>query len=349
MSRIHVMKSVTYIFGRRRMEKIKAGIFGFGRMAENHHMKLMNESGLYDIAGVCDITESRRTSAGKLGLKTTESLEEMLSWDIELVVISTHSSAHHEAALKVAAAGKHMLVEKPMCVTVKEAEEMVKAAEEAGVCMMVYHNRHNDADIIRVRGAVAEGLAGEIVSIENRTMGSRPALGFGIPDYNPNWRVTASDGGGTLMDFGPHWVEQVLSLMGHHKVVSVFADIRHVKWGDADDLFDIMMVFDNGVRARAAKSDISFWSPSFKLVVIGTEATICARGSGCEESIVKGPDFETVRKEQIDIPSLHVNLAKHLRGEEELMISPGHALRVMKVLGAARESAQSASSISTEI
>ena len=51
-----------------------------------------------------------------------------------------------------------------------------------------------------------------------------------------------------------------IDLMSGHKVVSVFADVRHTKWGDSDDLFDIVMVFDNGVRARAAKADISFYS-----------------------------------------------------------------------------------------
>ncbi len=87
-------------------------------------------------------------------------------------------------------------------------------------------------------------------------------MGFGIADYDRQWRVTAGAGGGTLLDFGPHWGEQVI------------------------DLFDIVMVFDNGVRARSAKADISHYALPYKWIVLGTEATlVCGRGGAGEVTI----------------------------------------------------------------
>ncbi|MCY3868415.1 MAG: Gfo/Idh/MocA family oxidoreductase, partial [Gemmatimonadetes bacterium] len=246
-------------------------------------------------------------------------------------------------------AKKHMLIEKPMSLTGPEAEEMVQAARDNGVVLTMHHNRHYDRDYCLVKHAVLDGAVGEIVSLENRTMGARPAVGFGVPDYNQQWRVTAAAGGGTLLDFGPHWVEQIIDLMSGHKVVSVFADVRHTKWGDSDDLFDIVMVFDNGVRARAAKADISFYSLPYKWVVLGTEATlVCERGGGGEVTVY-GEDSEEVRTDAVPRENLHANIARHLREGEELIITAEHGLRVMQVLHAARESGASGKSVDVEI
>ena len=72
--------------------------------------------------------------------------------------------------------------------------------------------------------------------------------------WDPSAEYWKAGGGGTMWDFGPHWVDQVLDLVPG-KVVGVFAQIRHVKWGDADDHFRIEMVFDNGTRAAAGKTE----------------------------------------------------------------------------------------------
>ena len=330
------------------MKKIKAGIIGFGRVAGNH-LRIMRETGVYEVVGVCDITASRRDAAMGEGLRATDDLDAFLTWDIELVLIATHSVAHYADALKVAAAKKHMLIEKPMALTGPQAEEMVQAAKDNGVMLTLHHNRHFDRDYCLVKRAVLDGAVGEVVAIENRTLGARPAVGFGIADYDQQWRVTAAAGGGTLLDFGPHWVEQVIDLMAGHRIVSVFADVRHTKWGDADDLFDIVMVFDNGVRARAAKADISHYALPYKWIVLGTEATlVCGRG-GAGEVTIYSENGRDVRTEAVPRENLHMNIARHLREGEALIITAEHGLRVMQVLHAARISGASGKSVDVAI
>ena len=303
------------------MEPIKTGIIGFGRVAGTH-LK---------------------------GLSATDRLDVFLEADLELVLITTHSSAHHADALRVAAAKKHMIVEKPMALTGAEAAEMVDAAKINGVSLCVNHNRHYDIDYCRIKSAVLDGLIGEVVSIENRTLGARPAVGYGVVDYDQSWRITAAAGGGTLLDFGPHWVEQIVDLMSGHKIVQVFADVRHVKWGDADDLFDITMIFDNGVHARAAKADLSYYTPPYKWLVLGTDATLVGTRGGDREAIIKGEEYETKRTKGVERENLHVNIAEHIRKGADLIISPEHALRVMQVLEAARQSAAAGKSVDVEI
>lgn len=76
------------------MTPVRAGIIGFGRMAERNHLPRMQECGLYDVVGVYDITASRRALAEEQGARATDSFDEFLSWDTELALITTHT-AHH--------------------------------------------------------------------------------------------------------------------------------------------------------------------------------------------------------------------------------------------------------------
>lgn len=331
------------------MEKIKTGIIGFGRVATNHLTKL-RETGLFDLVGVCDITESRRKAAEIEGLKATSDLGEFLCWDLEFVLITTHSSAHYTYALKVAAAKKHMLIEKPMALDRYEAEEMVQAAKDNDIMLTINHSRRFDKDYRNVKHAISCGVIGDIVSIENRTMGSQPAIEYGVPDYNQRWRVTAATGGGSLLDFGPHWVEQILDLIPHQKIVSVFADVRNIKWGDSDDLFDITMVLENGIRARAAKADISYYPLPYKWIILGNEATlVCPSNPKGKVRIFKEGDSQQVWTKAMESKNLYENISNHLHRGEKLIFTPEHSLRVMKVLHAARESGNSGKSIDVNI
>lgn len=327
--------------------KIKAGIVGFGRMAEGCHLAAMRESGLYDVVGVCDVTESRRTHAAGLDLKATDNLDEFLDWDIEVAVIATHSSAHLEPAVRAAKAGKHLLIEKPLAVNAADSKAIRDAAFENGVAMTVYHNRHFDDDYRMVKAAVREGLIGAPILIENRTTGAAPAVGFGTPDYNQQWRISAAHGGGTLLDFGPHWTEQVLDLMEGRSVVQVWGDVRHFKWGDADDHFRIELLFDDGTRAVVGKSDIAYASMPFKWFILGRDATL--RGPMDERVVINGSDYELRRSTAVPKENFHVNLAEHLRKDTPLIVTPDHALRVMEVISAAVESSQAGKSIDVSI
>lgn len=333
------------------MQRIRTGIIGFGHMAEGHHLTRLQETGLFSVVGVCDITESRRKAAEEKGLKATANLDEFLSWDTEFVVIATHSSHHLEPAVSAARAGKHILVEKPIAPTAQEAETMAAAAEENGVTFAVYHNRHFDPDYRMVKAAYEDGLLGNLITVENRSFGPRPAHTFGTPDFDPGWRITSGSGGGALLDFGPHWVEQILDLMGDRKVVQVFGDVRHIKWGDADDVFSITMVFDDGARATAGKADVAYAGPGTKWFVIGTEATLTGplREGDAVSVAVHGPGFEMKRTKAVEAQSIHANVAAHIRDGVPLIVPPEHALRVMRVLQAGRDSAEAGRSVDTDI
>ncbi len=331
------------------IKALRTGIVGFGRVAEGHLKQMREQEGCFDVVAVCDFTESRRAAAEEQGVGfTTDKLEEFLDQDLELVLIATHSSAHYEIAMPCLARGLHLVIEKPVTIHAKEAEEIFATAKQKGLTALVHHNRHFDPDVAAMREALREIDTGELVLVENRTGGPAPAVGFGVKDFHQQWRITKAMGGGTLMDFGPHWTEQILSVVPG-KVTGVLADVRNVKWGDADDFFHITMLFDTGTRAVASKADFVYHTNP-KWLVYGSKATLW---SG-ENSVV---NWKTGKEEgeqgQIAPPEqkqgLHRNYYEVIREGAAPLVSSETALRVAQVLDAAMQSADQRTLIATDI
>jgi scyllo-inositol 2-dehydrogenase (NADP+) len=323
-------------------DRIKVGFIGFGRMAEGHARQL-RETGKFAPTAVCDVTPARAKQARDLGMTATDVLDSFLESDVDLVFVTTNSASHHELALAALRAGKNVVVEKPMAMNGREAAEMVQAARDAGRMLTVFHNRRWDSDYRRVKKAVRDGVIGEPFLVENRTAGSGPAVGFGVPEFRQEWRVTRAMGGGTIYDFGPHWIDQVLDLIPS-RVVQVFAEVKHLKWGDADDFFDIHMRFANGCRATASKCDVAYVSWP-KWIVLGTEGSI----KHDQETLVRTADRAYFELNGVPSVSLYENYFAHLREGAELLVKSEEGMRVMQVIDAAFESATQGRSVEVDI
>ncbi len=325
---------------------VKTGIIGFGRVAGNHLKQLKEQEGCFDVRAVCDMNEARRAAAEEEGVPfTTDDIGEFLRQDLELVLITTHSSAHYEPAKACLEAGKNIVVEKPVTVRAAEAEELFALAADKGLTMLVHHNRRFDADYQQVKKLVQDQGIGEFVLVENRVGGSRPAVGFGVPEFNQQWRITKAMGGGTLMDFGPHYTDQVLDLLPG-KITGLFADVRRVKWGDADDYFNILLVFENNARAVISKADFVYAAHP-KWLVYGSEATVWEDAE--KKTHWKKDDDEVIAEPFATQPSLHRNYYEVIREGAEPLIDPKGSLRVARVLDAAMVSAEKGEFLKVDI
>ena len=325
---------------------IRIGFAGFGRQAENHARHMAGQPQQFRLAAVCDITPSRRDVATSgYGMRATDDLSELLKDDVDLVFVTSHSSAHHDQTLTALGAGKHCLVEKPFAMNGVEAADMVRAAKEANRILTCFHNRRWDEDVRRVRRAVKAGLLGDLFLVENRSAGSRPAVGFGVPDFKQEWRITAGMGGGTIFDFGPHWFDQVLSLLPGKQVVQVFADVRHFKWGDADDYFDVKLVFDDGCRATVSKCDVAYVSWP-KWMVFGSTGGIRYEDNVCT---LKTDEGERIVEEGEPAVDLFANLYAAVREGQPLAVTGDEARRNIELIDASFESARAGRSIDVRI
>ena len=227
---------------------MKMAIIGYGGMGNNHKkyiIQRLNDSDYpekLEIAGIYDISEERNEFARSLGLHTFSSADEI--WndkDIKLVLIATPNDLHLPYVVKAAQMGKNVIVEKPASLSSEQTEEMYAATKEAGVVFSPHQNRRWDDDYLTVKNIVDNGTIGRVYRIESRVMGSN-----GIPGA---WRKVFSQGGGMMLDWGVHLIDQAL-LMFDSPVKSVYCDYSFEAGEDVDDGFDLEIKFENGVIYR---------------------------------------------------------------------------------------------------
>ena len=195
-------------------------IIGFGGMGSFHFKNLLKGQEVV-ATGVWDIKEERREYARSLGLHVYESLEDLLADDsLELVLVATPNDVHKPIAIQALQAGKHVICEKPVTMSVADLEEMKAAAEQAGKFLTVHQNRRWDRGYYLMKWALGEGMLGPIHRIESRVHGAH-----GIPG---DWRQDPKQGGGMVYDWGIHLLDQAVMLYPDAKIKSVYATLNYV-------------------------------------------------------------------------------------------------------------------------
>lgn len=176
---------------------IGAGLFG------QRHAQAYQRHPLVDFKYVCDLDASRAKSVAETygaASHTTDFNEVMADPDVIAVSVATPDPAHRDAVVAAAKAGKHILVEKPLATTVKDAEEMIAAANAAGVKLMVdFHNRANPP-MVAARDAVARGDIGKPSYVYTRLSNT-----IAVPRDMLKWSSQSS----ALWFLGSHMIDVV--------------------------------------------------------------------------------------------------------------------------------------------
>src|SRR5687768_9795716 len=148
------------------MKPINTAILSFGMSGQIFHAPFIEVHEGFNLYAVWE--RSKNLAQEKYPrVKTYRSLEELLADEnIELVIVNPPNFTHFEYAKKALEADKHVVVEKPFTVTVKEGEELIRLAKEKGKMLSVYQNRRYDSDYKVIKKIVSEGWLGEIVEAE---------------------------------------------------------------------------------------------------------------------------------------------------------------------------------------
>ena len=259
------------------MRKLKWGVIACGGIADRRTLPGMMLSETAELVAVMDVNpDFAEKCREKYGAKYAFTrYEELLALDeIEAVYIASPVFCHKEQALAAARAGKHVLLEKPMGLTVADSEEIIAACDAAGVklgvgFMMRFHAYHQ-----AIKQVIADGRIGDIVSM-------RAQFTCWYPEIQNCWRQDKSlSGGGALMDMGIHCIDLLQYLSGLQAVECVgFA--QHQTFGyTADDSASVLMKMDNGALAyvdanfnipdAAAKCPLEFYGTKGSIIAIGT-------------------------------------------------------------------------------
>jgi predicted dehydrogenase len=329
------------------------GLVGYGFGGRYFHAPLIAAAPECDFLGVVTTSPERRALVADEhpGAATFASLAELKAAGAEAVAISTPADTHTTLSDQALELGLAVVCDKPFALDAASARGTVERAERLGLPLAPYQNRRWDSDFLTVRALVDGGALGDVVRFESRFERLAPEVGPGAA------------GGGTLLDFGAHLVDQALVLLG--PVVSVHAEWRLRASGLDDDVF-VALEHAGGARSHLWGS----WSqgapgPRYRvtgttgsyvngtlmdiqedLLLAGHTPATLGEEWGVEPSerwgrVHRGDDGEPVPTERGRWDTFYPAFARAVRGLGPVPVEPRGAVATATVLDAARRSATS--------
>jgi predicted dehydrogenase len=195
------------------------GIIGCGVIAPFHARAVADLPNTRLVAVADARRERAREMASAFGVESVGDIDELLARpDVDIVSVCVPSGLHAQIGIRVAVAGKHVVMEKPIEVTLEAADRLIAACESAGVHLAVIAQHRWDPGVQELKGLVDSGRLGRLV------LGDAVVKWYRTQEYydSAGWRGTwALDGGGALMNQGVHYVDLLQWVMG--RVENVFA------------------------------------------------------------------------------------------------------------------------------
>ena len=221
--------------------KKKFAVVGYGGMGSwhvNHALK----SDVLELCGIYDIDNKKSELAMERGIKAYASLDELINdKEVELVTVAIPNDVHLDTVCRLLKGGKNVICEKPVALSSEEFDTMVKTAKENGRLFTVHQNRRWDVDYLAIQGICDSGEIGKPLRIESRIHGSR-----GIPS---DWRGIKKFGGGMILDWGVHLIDQLMLVFKDEKIATINCEETHITNNEVDDGFYLTITFESGAVA----------------------------------------------------------------------------------------------------
>jgi predicted dehydrogenase len=251
--------------------KIQVGLIGAGNISETHARAVKAIAGAELVAVYGANSEKARALCRQHGGTAYDELSAFLAHrPMEMVIIGSPSGVHAEQGIAAARLGLHVLTEKPIDVSVKRADALIAACDEAGVKLGVIFQDRFKPDIQRLRQIVSEGLIGRPLLVDARVKWYRP------PEYysQSRWRGTyALDGGGALINQGVHTVDLLLWVMGD--VASVQARTRTMLHKiETEDTALALIEFSSGAVGVFHATTAAYPGFPRRVEITGSEGTV---------------------------------------------------------------------------
>lgn len=256
--------------------KIKTALLSYGMSGEVFHGPLLQAHSGFEIAGVFQRNPEKPANHA---FPVVREVREILNDpSIELVVVNTPNETHYQYAVDALKAGKHVIVEKPFTVTVKEADELISLAAKHQRTLTVFQNRRWDADFLTVRKVLEERLVGKLVECEIHYDRFRNYI------ESNTWKEVAKPGTGILYNLGSHLLDQALVLFGMPAYVDARIGIQR-PGGEVDDFFDIRLEYDGFFTILKSSYLVREQGPRF--ILHGTEGSFLKSGIDPQEQDLK--------------------------------------------------------------
>ncbi|WP_133498743.1 oxidoreductase [Cognatilysobacter terrigena] len=332
-------------------EKIRVALIGYGFAGRTFHAPLIAAVPQLSLVLVASRSqESVRQALPDVAIEP-DPMRAVASPEVDLVVIAAPNEAHYPLARAALQAGKHVVVDKPMTPRLEEAIELARLAEANERVLAVFHNRRWDSDFLSVRDAIREGAVGDVWHLESRIERFRP-------EVRDRWRERPGPAGGLWWDLGPHLVDQALLLLGWPDTVQASLAMQRAG-ASTDDWAHVVLGF--GERRAVLHTSMTAAAPGARFVMHGSAGTLIKQHPDRQEmQLIAGrrpgdsdwgmdPDpllwhnadgsTETVPATRGDQTQFYVELCDAIAGKAANPVPPDQAIRVMRVLEAAIDSA----------
>jgi predicted dehydrogenase len=269
-----VLRRLLLTEGAHQQRELGLAVVGYGPhggMGTLHGRAATAVDGLSFVAAADPSAERRKVAEQDFpGLRAYADAEELLTDDaVDVVVVATPPIAHAGLALGALRAGRHVVVEKPLCLTTADADALLTAAADAQRVLTVHQNRRWDPDFLAVRRAVEGGLLGEVFNVETFVGG------FEHPCRA--WHSEVSVSGGAVYDWGSHHLDWIVQLLGAPPAeVQTTAHKRVWRAVTNLDQLRVRMRWADGREAQFLQSDVMAIRPP-KVTVQGTAGTLVGR------------------------------------------------------------------------
>ncbi|WP_088809291.1 MULTISPECIES: Gfo/Idh/MocA family protein [Listeria] len=341
------------------MEKVNLVIVGFGGMG-TYHVELAKMSDHVVPVGAYDIDENVHEKIREKGLRVYRSYQEVLADEsVHAVLIATPNDVHKKLVIRALESGKHVLCEKPVTLNSEELKEILAVAKKTGRTFMVHQNRRWDQDFLIIKRMLQEKAIGDVFRIESRVQGAN-----GIPG---DWRHLKAQGGGMVLDWGVHLLDQLL-FMVDSRIKSVSANLSFILGDEVDDGFTSLISFENGVTAHIEVGTTNFiklprwyvlgtngtavirdWDMSGEMVIAtenlhNSEPTPIQAGQGLTKTMAP-PSEEATETVSLPAPlemetSLYNNFADVILNQAEPIIKNAEVYRVLILIEAIFKAAE---------
>jgi len=333
---------------------LNVGLVGFGFGGKVFHAPVIRAVEGLRLAAIVQRHGPPPPDSLYADVEFVRSVDELLTKQLDLVVVTTTNTSHHPIAKQCLLAGRHVVVDKPFTVTMAEAEELVRIAQEQRRIVTVYQDRRYTGDFATVQKVVAEGALGRVVTYEAHFDRFRPELRPGA------WREAALPGSGVWYDLGPHLFDQALLLFGIPDAIG--ADIR-VERDKAvvDDAFDVTLYYAG--RRALLRSSMMVHPVGPTWSVHGSKGSFVKYGMDPQEAALREgrtpaePEWDSEPAELYGelitadgtriVPTLRSSFARYyenvrdvILGKAKLAVTPEWSLDVMRGLLLAVESSR---------
>jgi len=331
---------------------IRFALVGCGRISKNHIEAIQAHQGRAELVAVCDHKPEHLATAQALtGVPGFVSLDALLASDCapDVVVLATPSGLHPQQAMHVAAAGIHVLSEKPMATKFDEGMAMVRACRDAGVKLFVVKQNRLNATVQRVKQAIEQGRFGRIYLSTVNVFWTRPQSYYDAAPWRGRWDLD----GGAFMNQASHYVDLLDWLVGpvdsvHAYTATLARDI------EAEDTGVMSVRLRHGGLGSINVTMLTFpQNLEGSITILGEKGTVKIGGTAVnkiehwqfaephpDDAAVQTASYDTGSVYGFGHPLYYDNVIKTLRGEASAQVDGYEGLRSLEILIAAYRSAR---------